>query len=99
MVCDSAGTILEMNAKSREDHKEEGGKKLIGTNLLSCHPEPARTKLRRLMKAQRINVYTTEKNGTRKLVCQTPWYKDGKYRGFVQLSLRIRREIPNLVRD
>ena len=90
---------MEMNATSVENFREEGGKKLIGTNLFDCHPEPARTKLRQLMEAQQVNVYTTEKKGVRKLICQTPWYKAGKYRGFVELSLVISGEIPNLIRD
>jgi transcriptional regulator with PAS, ATPase and Fis domain len=98
-VCDSAGIILEMNAKAVKNFRQEGGRKLIGTNLFDCHPETARTKLKRLMKKQQINVYTTEKKGVRKLVCQAPWYKAGKYRGFVELSVVIQGEIPNLVRD
>ena len=98
-VCDSAGIILEMNVKAMEDFREEGGQKLIGTNLFDCHPEPASTKLRELMDAKQVNVYTTEKRGVRKLVCHTPWYKAGKYRGFVELSLVISGEIPNLIRD
>jgi hypothetical protein len=98
-VCNSAGIILEMNLKAKENLKEEGGQKLIGTNLLDCHPEPARTKLKQLMEAQQVNVYTTQKNGVRKLICQTPWHKAGKYRGFVELSLKIPGEIPNLIRD
>ena len=93
-VCDSAGIILEMNVKAMEDFREEGGQKLIGTNLLDCHPEPARNKLRQLMEGQQVNVYTTEKKGVRKLICQTPWYKAGKYSGFVELSIVIPGEIP-----
>ena len=98
-VCDSSGIILEMNAKSVENFKQDGGRKLIGKNLFDCHPEPARTKLKDLMEKQQVNVYTTEKQGVRKLVCQTPWYKGGKYRGFVEMSLIIPGEIPNLIRD
>jgi predicted urease superfamily metal-dependent hydrolase len=99
IVCDSVGLVLEMNAKAIDNFKEEGGQKLIGSNLLDCHPEPARTKLRRLMEAQQANVYTTEREGVRELVCHIPWYEAGKYRGLVELSLVISGEIPNLVRD
>ena len=98
-VCDSAGTILEMNVRALEDFREEGGQKLIGTNLLDCHPEPARTKLRELMETQQINVYTTEKGRVRKLFCQAPWYKEGEYCGFIELSLEIPSGIPHFVRD
>lgn len=98
-VCDSKGIILEMNAKAVEQFDKDGGLKLIGTNLLDCHPEPARSKLKGLMEKEQVNVYTTEKAGVRKLVCQTPWYKAGKYSGFVEISLVVPGEIPNLIRD
>lgn len=98
-VCDSKGIILEMNEKSVENFRGEGGRKLIGTNLFDCHPESARTKLRELMEKRQVNVYTIEKGRVRKLICQTPWYKSGKYSGFVELSLVIPGEIPHFIRD
>ena len=98
-VCDSNGIIVEMNDKAAESFREEGGKKLIGTNLLECHPEPAKTKLKQLMERREVNVYTTEKNGVKKLIHQAPWYVNGKYRGFVEISLEIPREIPHFIRD
>jgi transcriptional regulator with PAS, ATPase and Fis domain len=97
-VCDPEGIILEMNHKAIESFKEQGGKKLIGTNLLDCHPEPARTKLKRLMEAQKANVYTVEKNGKRKFIYQTPWYQDEQYGGFVELILEIPEKMPHFVR-
>ena len=98
-VCDSNAIIVEMNDKAAESFREEGGKKLIGTNLLECHPEPAKTKLKQLMERRQVNVYTTEKNGVKKLIHQAPWYVNGKYRGFVEISLEIPREIPHFIRD
>jgi transcriptional regulator with PAS, ATPase and Fis domain len=97
-VCDPEGIILEMNDKAIETFKEQGGKKLIGTNLLDCHPEPARTKLKRLMEAKKANVYTVEKNGKKKLIYQTPWYQDEQYGGFVELILEIPEKMPHFVR-
>jgi hypothetical protein len=35
------------------------------------------------------NVYTIEKNGVKKLIYQSPWYYNGEYAGFVELSLEI----------
>jgi transcriptional regulator with PAS, ATPase and Fis domain len=98
-VCDSAGIILEMNAKAMEDFKDDGGRQLLGTNLFDCHPESARAKLKQLMEKQQANVYTSEKGGVRKLVCQAPWYEAGMYRGFVEITQIIPGEIPNLIRD
>jgi transcriptional regulator with PAS, ATPase and Fis domain len=98
-VCDSKGLILEMNDRAVRALHEQGGKKLIGKNLLDCHPEYARAKLRHLMKARQRNVYTIQKEGIRKLIYQSPWYRDGEYSGFVEISLEIPKRIPHFVRD
>jgi transcriptional regulator with PAS, ATPase and Fis domain len=97
-VCDPQGIVLEMNAAAAEVFREDGGRGLIGTNLLDCHPEPARRKLEALMAGRQANVYTIEKNGRKKLIYQTPWYQDGQYAGFVELSLVIPFEMPHFVR-
>jgi len=98
-VCDPEGIILEMNQVSAENFKDEGGMGLIGKNMVDCHPEPSRTKVRELLEAKQLNVYTTEKKGVHKIIYQSPWYENGKYRGFVELSLVIPSEIPHFIRD
>jgi hypothetical protein len=98
-VCDREGVILAMNNRSRATFAEEGGAALIGTNLLDCHPEPARTKVASLLSSGSPNVYTIEKGGIKKLIYQSPWYDEGKYAGFVELSLPIPAEIPHFIRD
>ena len=97
-VCNSAGKILELNRSAAESFRTQGGKKLIGSNLMDCHPEPARSKLKRLMKKRQTNVYTVTKGRTRKIILQVPWYRGKKYRGFVEVSLKINDKIPNVVR-
>jgi transcriptional regulator with PAS, ATPase and Fis domain len=97
-VCDAAGIILEMNDKAARTFEKDGGAGLIGRNLLDCHPEPARSKTERLLAAREKNVYTVEKNGVKKLIFQSPWYTDGQYAGFVELSLEIPFELPHFVR-
>ncbi len=97
-VCDREGIILEMNARSMQSFEADGGAKLIGTNALDCHPEPARSKLQALLASGQKNVYTIEKKGVKKLIYQSPWYQDGKYAGFVELSLEIPFELPHFVR-
>jgi ribosomal protein S6 len=72
---------------------------LIGANILDCHPEPARTKLKGLLESGRANIYTIEKKGVKKLIYQAPWYKDGEYAGIVELSLEIPWDMPHFVRD
>lgn len=98
-VCDEEGILLEMNDKAAKGYEKEGGQKLIGSNMLDCHPEPSRTKTERLLAAREKNVYTIEKNGVKKLIYQSPWYKNGEYAGFVELSLEIPFELPHFVRS
>jgi transcriptional regulator with PAS, ATPase and Fis domain len=98
-VCDREGVILEMNDTAVRSFQDQGGKALIGTNMLDCHPEPARTKTRELLDSRRRNVYTIEKRGQKKLVYQTPWFQDGQYRGFVELVLELPADMPHFVRE
>jgi transcriptional regulator with PAS, ATPase and Fis domain len=98
-VCDAKGIILEMNDEAIKANQEQGGKALIGTNLVDCHPEPARTKLVQLLESRQANVYTIEKNGKKKLIHQTPWYKNDEYCGFIELDLEIPQTMPHFVRD
>ena len=98
-VCDSKGIVLEMNRKSVANFRGEGGGKLIGKNLFDCHPEPARTKLRKIMRRRQRNVYTVQKRGKRKLIYQGPWFTAGQYRGFVELSVELPSRIPHINRD
>ena len=97
-LCDPDGIILEMNDKSAQGYQDQGGVALIGTNMLDCHPEPARTQTRELLDSRRTNVYTIEKRGQKKLVYQAPWYQDGQYQGFIELVVEIPREMPHFVR-
>ena len=98
-VSDAQGKIIEMNAKAAQTFAKDGGTKLIGTSVLDCHPEPARSKLRSIMKNRKPNVYTIEKAGIKKLIYQAPWFKGGKYAGVVELSVEIPFEMPHFVRD
>jgi len=97
-VCNADGIILEMNDKAARTFEKEGGANLVGKNMLDCHPEPSRSKAERLLAAHEKNVYTIEKNGIKKLIYQSPWYKDGKYSGFVEVSLEIPFELPHFIR-
>jgi DUF438 domain-containing protein len=98
-VCDKKGYILEMNAKSIATFFKNGGKKLIGKDVLKCHPTKARAKLKKMLKLGKSNAYTIEKNSLKKLIYQSPWYgADGRYAGFVELSLPIPNKMAHFVR-
>ena len=97
-TCSPEGVILDMNDAAVKMFEKRGGKDLVGTNLLDCHPEPARTKLQTLLETRQANVYTMEKEGVKKLIYHTPWYENGEYRGFVALALEIPFDMPHFVR-
>ncbi len=97
-VCDPDGIILEMNDEAAKTYESDGGYALIGKNMLDCHPGLARQKTERLLAAKEKNVYTIEKNGVRKLIYQSPWYENGEYAGFVEISLEIPFEMPHFAR-
>jgi hypothetical protein len=98
-VCDKDGILLEMNDKAALGYEKDGGRALIGSNVLDCHSEPARSKTRALLASGEKNIYTIEKNGVRKLIYQSPWYIEGRYAGFVELSLEIPWEMPHFIRS
>lgn len=98
-VCDREGIILEMNEKAVQSYAADGGAKLIGSNAFDCHPVGAAQKLREMMDQQKLNIYTIEKKGVKKLIYQSPWYLDGEYAGFMELSLEIPFEMPHFVRQ
>jgi transcriptional regulator with PAS, ATPase and Fis domain len=98
-VCDTGGRIIAMNDRSLEVFAADGGAKLIGANVLDCHPEPSRSKLKTMMDERRANVYTIEKKGASKLIYQVPWHRNGTYAGFIELSLDLPQNMPHFIRD
>lgn len=98
VVCDAQGLIIYMNHQAEINFADEGGTALLGRNLLDCHPEPSRSKLRELLEHQRENVYTIEKKGRKKLIWQKPWFQDGAFAGLVEFSLPVPWEMPHFVR-
>ena len=98
IVCDPQGIILEMNDTAVRYYAQDGGEKLIGSNMLDCHPQPARSRLEEIMENRRPNVYTIEKKGVHKLVYQVPWTREGAYAGFIEILLETPAEMPHFVR-
>ncbi len=99
-VCDGNGLITEMNDKAGKTFEKYGGLGLIGSNLLDCHPEPAKTRLNAMLTNPLTppNAYTIEKNGIKKLIYQFVRIKDGKSGGLVELSLELPGDIPHYIR-
>jgi transcriptional regulator with PAS, ATPase and Fis domain len=99
MVSDPTGIILEMNASAEAVFETDGGRNLLGKHVLSCHPEPARTKLAGMMEKQIMNVYFNTEKGEKRFFFQSPWYRDGRFAGFVEISFEVPGDIPHFIRE
>jgi hypothetical protein len=98
-VCDKEGKILEMNDKSIKTFEKYGGTKLLGRSLFECHPGEPGEKLASLLNSGKTNCYTIEKLGIHKMIYQSPWFQNGEYLGFVELSLELPSNVPHFVRE
>lgn len=97
-ISDKDGNILDMNQRSADVNSH--GHKIIGNNLYDCHPERAAAILRGLYAEQKLNAYTIEKNGIKKLIYQTPWYEEnGEFGGLIEFSIEIPFDMPHYVRQ
>ncbi|MCM1319543.1 MAG: PAS domain-containing protein [Muribaculaceae bacterium] len=95
-VCDAEGVILFMNQKARETFSKHGD--LIGRNLFGCHSEASQAKIRHMLATGESNSYTIAKGPVKKMIYQTPWRKDGKIAGMVEISMVVPQEMPHYVR-
>jgi transcriptional regulator with PAS, ATPase and Fis domain len=98
-VCDMAGTIVEMNERSKATFAKDGGGALVGKDVRDCHPPVARAMLDDMLASGEKNVYTIEKNGVWKLIYQAPWYLEGKRMGLVEISLEIPENMKHFKRS
>jgi len=97
--CDTDGIIRDMNPAAAATFAESGGAKLIGQSALDCHPGDSRSKLQGLLDEHRLNVYTIEKDGRKKMIYQAPVTEGGQFIGIVEISLPIPEEIPHFKRN
>ncbi len=54
--------------------------------------------MERLFETRVLNAYTIEKNGVRKLIYQSPWYRGGEFAGYIELSLPVPADMPHFDR-
>jgi len=98
-VCDANGIIIEMNDRAAEVFAKDGGRALIGTDVMQCHSEASRLLMKEMMTSQTSHSYTIEKNGIKKFVHQTPWFRGREFGGLVEFSMEIPNELPHFVRS
>jgi len=98
-VCDTNAIILSMNEKSAGTFSTKGGNELIGKSLYDCHSPASCEIIKELLATGKSNIYTIEKNGVRKLICQAPWYTDGNIAGLVEISIVLPESMPHFIRS
>jgi len=98
IVSDAVGKIIYMNERALSSYEKEGGKDLIGRNIMDCHNESSMQKIKEIMTTFKSNVYTIEKKGRKKIIYQSPWFKDDVFRGIIEFSLEIPYEMPHFIR-
>lgn len=98
-VADATGRITEMNPASIATFAADGGAKLIGSDVLACHPEPSRSKLAAMYEQRQPNHYTIRKNGRKKIIHQLPLFENGAFQGYIEISIPIPDQLPQFDRD
>jgi len=98
-ICDLDGVITYLNKTSRKQFEKYGGADLIGKNLLDCHPEPSRNKLKEQLKNPATNTYTIEKGDIKKIIHQSPLYENGVFSGVIEISFVIPEPMPHFIRE
>jgi hypothetical protein len=98
-VCDREGIVIEMNDASAANYESAGEFDLIGRNIKDCHPAKAREILDAMFADGTLHMYSTRKNGIRRLICELPWYNGGEFFGFVEFAIVLPDEIPHYQRD
>ena len=93
-VCDTEGTVIYMNKRSRETFNKDG-QTMVGKNLMPCHNERSQAIIREMLQNDRPHCYTITKRSQRKLIFQTPWRQDGEVCGLVEFSFVLPEEMPH----
>lgn len=89
-VCDNECRIVYQNGSSLAVNGDMRGKDMSG-----CHNERSRSIIARILSEGISNSYTISKKGQRKLIHQTPWYKEGAVAGIIEFSIVIPEELPH----
>lgn len=98
-VCDRNGIVRFMNQRACQTFAQYGGAALVGQDLMDCHPGESKDKLQELLQRPRVNAYTIEKNGKKKLIYQAPWHQGGAYQGLVEIAIELPESLPHFARQ
>jgi transcriptional regulator with PAS, ATPase and Fis domain len=98
-VSDMDHRIIYMNDKSAATYAADGGRALIGHELMACHNERSKAMIQSLLESGGQNVYTIDKAGQKKLIFQSAWRDEtGQVAGLVEVSMVLPPGMPHYVR-
>ena len=89
-VCDTECNIVYQNDRSLDVNGDMRGRCMLG-----CHNDRSRGIISHILEEGMTNSYTISKKGQRKLIHQTPWYRDGRIAGIIELSIVIPDQMPH----
>ena len=99
-VTDENGIFTDMNTHSKRVNLKDVNKTAVGQDIKGCHNERSNKIIQHIIDSKTPNVYTITKKGQKKLIYQTPWFKDdGSFGGLVEISLVIPEQMPHYDRD
>jgi transcriptional regulator with PAS, ATPase and Fis domain len=98
-ICDKKGIIKYMNEKAMAGFSKYGGRNLLGSNLLDCHSESSKEILKEMFVKASERIYTTEKEGIKKLICQKPIFEKGKFAGIIEMVIILPSKMPHYLRN
>ena len=99
MVSDREHRVVYMNDRSAATYEKEGGRALVGKEMMGCHNARSRAIIDGLLATGGQNVYTIDKAGQKKLIFQSAWRDEaGQVAGLVELSLVLPPDMPHFVR-
>lgn len=98
-ICNKEQIITYMNDRAAAMFANNGGYNLVGKSLSACHQQSSTDKIADIMQTGKPHVYTTEKNGTKRLFYQAPHIENGEVRGIVDLAMEIPFDIPHHIRS
>lgn len=98
-ICDKNFNIVYMNDKSKKTFTSVE----LGDSILFCHSQISINLMKELLEHGKTNTYTIEKTvenkPIKKLIHQTPWYKNRKIAGLIEFSIILPNDIKHFVRS
>lgn len=98
-VSDRDGNIIYLNEASAKVFEKDGGKALLGKNLIPCHSKASNELMEKMLSEGSSNIYTIQKKGKKKMIMQAPYFVEGEVAGLVEISFELPEVVAHHNRD